>query len=175
MPQCLDVRAFARAAGQLQGQDALAQFPRLADELHEPTQAAVAWNAAGEMRPGSLGAEPEIWLHLTARTLVPLQCQRCLGTVETPVEVDRWFRFVADEATAEAQDDECEEDVLALESGMSLPGLIEDELLMALPLVPMHEACPTPVVTQASDPAIAAEEADATPRHPFAALARLKK
>ena len=31
-----------------------------------------------------------------------MTCQRCLTTVELPLQVDRWFRFVADEATAEA-------------------------------------------------------------------------
>lgn len=173
------MRAFAQAVGQLHGEDALTQFSRLADELHEPsrlsTSAAVVWDAAGEMRTDAQGAEAGVWLHLEAKTVVPLQCQRCLGAVETPLEVDRWFRFVADEATAEAQDDESEEDVLALEPRMSLHGLLEDELLMALPLVPMHETCPVPVVMQASDPGIASEEAGTAPRHPFAALARLKK
>lgn len=179
MPERLDVRSLAQANGQVKGQEGLARFPRLAGEVLEPGSPAgaveVQWQAVGEMRAASQGGQPEIWLHLEAAATLPIQCQRCLGPVDTPLQVDRWFRFVADEATAEAQDDESEEDVLALEPRMSLIQLIEDELLMELPLVPMHETCPVPVVMQAQDPGVEAAQADAQRENPFAALARLKK
>ena len=69
--------------------------------------------------------------------------------VDELLEVDRWFRFVADEATAELEDDDSEEDVLALEPRPDIAQLVEDELLMAMPLVPMHETCPVAVPMQA--------------------------
>ncbi|MFC3217232.1 hypothetical protein [Comamonas sp. JC664] len=50
-----------------------------------------------------------------------------------------------DEATAAALDDESEEDVLVLAPQIDALELIEDELLMALPMVPMHEVCPVDV------------------------------
>ncbi len=105
--------------------------------------------------------------------MVPLACQRCLAAVGTELLVDRWFRFVADEATAEAQDDDSEEDLLALEPRPDLADVIEDELIMALPLVPMHERCP------ASHAALQAVRPDENPSetgrpHPFAALEKLK-
>jgi uncharacterized protein len=178
-PERLDVRSLAQAAGQVKGQEGLQRFPRLTEELLEPGSPPVAvevqWQAAGEMRAASQGGQAEVWLHLEASTTLPIQCQRCLGPVDTPLAVDRWYRFVADEATAEAQDDESEEDVLALEPRMSLIQLIEDELLMELPLVPMHETCPVPVVMQALDPAVDTAQAEAQRENPFAALARLKK
>jgi len=179
LPERLDVRSFAQASGQIGAEAPLARFARLVEELFESSlaevPASVQWRAEGSLRTDSQGAAPAIWLHLQAEAVVPLQCQRCLGSVETALEVDRWFRFVADEATAEAQDDESEEDVLVLEPLMSLYDLLEDELLMALPIVPMHETCPVPVVMQASDPGIAPESDDNPPVHPFAALAQLKK
>jgi len=95
--------------------------------------------------------------------------------VNTALEVDRWFRFVADEATAAAEDDDCEEDVLALEPRPNLHELLEDELLMALPLVPMHETCPEPVKMQAGDPGIQAQADSPERRNPFSELAKLKK
>jgi uncharacterized protein len=53
--------------------------------------------------------------------------------------------------------------------------LVEDELLMALPLVPMHEICPEPVVMGVADEGVPQGE-DAPPRkNPFAELARLKR
>ena len=42
---------------------------------------------------------------LAVRATFPMTCQRCLAPVDVPLEVDREFRFVADEATAEALDD----------------------------------------------------------------------
>ena len=69
-------------------------------------------------------------------------------------------------------DDESEEDVLVLEALFNAHALIEDELLMALPMVPMHDECPVQVklesATQDFDP-VAGEKAN-----PFAALASLR-
>ena len=89
-----------------------------------------------------------------------------------PVEVDRWFRFVADEATADAEDEESEEDVLVMEPRFDLHSLIEDELLLALPLIPMHDVCPEPVRMSAGE---LPESAETEKPHPFAALAALRK
>ena len=86
--------------------------------------------------------------------------------------VDRWFRFVPDEEAAAAEDDLSEEDVLALEPKMDLCTLLEDELLMAIPLVPMHEECPVPVTLEAVD--VDFFEVASEKPHPFAALKQMK-
>ncbi|QHE85099.1 YceD family protein [Hydrogenophaga sp. BPS33] len=175
-PDRLDVRAFAQAGAQLEAEEALAAFKRLHAEtaLDDGASGNVQWRAQGEMRPGATEGALAVWLHLEAQTRVPLTCQRCLGVVETPLTVDRWFRFVADEAAAEAEDDDCEEDLLALEPRPNLRDVLEDELLMELPLVPMHEVCPVSVRMQAADPQVDTGDGDA-PKNPFAALAQLKK
>jgi uncharacterized protein len=173
----LDVRAFAQAEAKLQAVEPLALFERLSEETMPTADlaASVSWQAWGELRSAADGREPAVWLRLQAQAVVPLSCQRCLGAVDTALEIDRWFRFVADEATAEREDDDCEEDVLALEPRPSLHELLEDELLMALPLVPMHDTCPQPLVMRTGD-AAGSSEADAAPRkNPFAELAKLKK
>lgn len=173
------MRAFALAGGELQADEPLARFERLAAEAvaHDglSPDLQVRWTARGEMRPAATGGAPAPWLHLEAQTTVPVTCQRCLGPVQTALVVDRWFRFVADEATAAALDDDCEEDLLALEPRPNLHELLEDELLMELPLVPMHDACPVPVVMHAADPGVAADGGEPERRNPFAELARLKK
>ena len=175
-PDRLDARAFAEAEGVLQLDTPLSRLPRLRNEAAGESAALgdVRWAARSEMRPGGAGAPRSPWMHLTAHATLALTCQRCLGPVDTPLEVDRWFRFVADEATAEAQDDDAEEDLLAMEPRPSLFDVLEDELLMALPLVPLHTTCPVDVVLSAGDPAVADEEA-APRKNPFAALERLKK
>jgi uncharacterized protein len=97
------------------------------------------------------------------------ECQRCLQAVVLPLAVDRSLRFVDDEATAAALDADSEDDVLVASRQFDLQALVEDELLLAMPLVPMHESCPEPL------PGAAAEGKEAPRTHPFAALAALKR
>lgn len=170
-PQRLDVQAFAEEGAELKGSSPLAELPRLAQELaRRDPSVLVHWRAQGELlNPHHV--QPQVWLHLQADTVLPLTCQRCLLPVDTPVAFARAFRFVADESTAEAEDEEAEEDVLALSRAFDLPGLLEDELLLALPLVPRHEVCPEPVKLSAVDPDF---EAEPERPNPFAVLGRLK-
>jgi uncharacterized protein len=167
----LDVRAFAEEGAHLSGRDTVAAHRRLLAETQgEGGELPVRWEARGELRnPGHV--QPQVWLHLEAGATLPLTCQRCLGPVEVPVQVDRHFRFVADEATAAAEDDESEEDLLAISRAFDLMELLEDELLMALPVAPRHEACPQAVPMSAADPDF---DAGSARKNPFAELARLK-
>jgi uncharacterized protein len=91
--------------------------------------------------------------------------------VDVPVHIDRSFRFVESEAQAELEDDESSEDVLVLSQDFDLVGLIEDEVLMDLPVVPRHETCPVAIKLLAADPDF--EDTPAKP-NPFAVLAGLK-
>lgn len=178
-PERLDVKSLARAAEQIEGQTPLDRFPRFHQDMVLPNPASISdpveWRARGELRADAQGRLTEIWLHLEVNAAASLQCQRCLGSVRVPLSVDRWFRFVSDEATAEAEDDESEEDLLVLEPAMSLFDLMEDELLMELPLVPMHEVCPAGAVVGPSDPILQDEPAGRGRPNPFAVLEKLKK
>lgn len=168
----LDVKALAQAGASLAGHESLLKYERLAHEaqgLHPDLL--VDWRAQGEIRPQP-GAAAQVWLHLRVHGTFPMRCQRCLHSVDVPLDVDRSFRFVADEATAEALDEECEEDLLVLSRDFDLHSLIEDELLMALPMVPMHDACPQSVPLSAADEDF--ERANAQKPNPFAALASLR-
>ncbi|WP_374587296.1 YceD family protein [Ideonella dechloratans] len=169
-PRKLDLARSARDADHLQGEWPLASLPRLAEvDVADALAPPVQWSAQAELRP-VLGGEGEIWLHLQAHAEVAMPCQRCLSPVRLPVSVDRWIRFVADEAQAEALDADSEDDVLALPRWLNLAELIEDELLLALPIVPRHDACPAPLPVR-EEPLEA--EGEARP-NPFAVLAQLK-
>ena len=168
----LDVKAFAQAKAHLASHDSLLKYKRLSQSAHKlHPDLYVDWSADGELRD-RLGSSPQAWLHLKAEAAFPVVCQRCMQPMDVPLHVERLFRFVHDEATAEAQDGESEEDVLVLEPLFNAHELIEDELLMALPMVPMHDECPVQVklesATQDFDP-VAGEKAN-----PFAALASLR-
>jgi uncharacterized protein len=167
----LDVKSFAQEGGTLTGREPLRSHPRLLAETQgRGAEMPVAWSAAGEVR-NPLHVEPQFWVQVKASAMLPLTCQRCLLPVEFPVSVDRSFRFVTDETTAAAQDDESEEDVLALSRNFDLVELVEDELLMELPLAPHHETCP-PVHVAVVDEAF--EGSSARHENPFAVLGRLK-
>jgi uncharacterized protein len=169
-PRRLDVTVFAKEAGQLDGHWPLRALMRLLETRHPDACADdgddVVWQARGEWRQAS-GSAGQPWLHLRATVQLALVCQRCLGAVLEPVSVERDFLFVAGEDAAAQLDADSDDDVLALTRALDLRELVEDELLLALPLVPRHVLCPEPLPQ-----ADAAEVAD---EHPFAVLAALKR
>jgi uncharacterized protein len=86
------------------------------------------------------------------------------------LKVDSGFRLVVVQGYDEAgQVDESLEPLLAEEGSIRLLDLVEDELLLALPAVALHDQCEAPAF---DDGEISVDE----PReNPFAALERLKK
>ena len=141
----LDVRAFARSGAVLNGSAALVALPRLQAEQseHSPkgTAPEVQWSMHGEIKDQGGGAH-QTWLHLKASITLCLICQRCLAAMEQPLQVDRSFRFVASEQTADSLDLQSEEDLLCASPQFDALTLIEDELILALPLVARHSQCP---------------------------------
>jgi uncharacterized protein len=168
-PCALELLAFCRSGATVQGTWPQAGMARLAGSLAAPGDADVAWSASGQTRPVT-GGDAEVWLHLTAGTTVLLECQRCLQPMTQVLQVDRNFRFVRGEAEAARLDEELEDDVLELPPRLDLHALVEDELILTLPLVPRHERCPAPLPLQ---PGV--EVAEAPPPNPFAALAALRR
>ncbi len=169
----LDLNRLADDAATLVGAWPLAALARLTEDAAPAGDGQVHWTLRAERRAAP-GGPAEPWLHLEARATVRLTCQRCLQPVDEPLAVQRSFRFVADEAAAEREDEQAEEDVLALppRGRLDLQPLVEDELILALPIVPRHAECPEPLPMGASDPG--ADE-DVPQASPFAALAALKR
>ncbi len=120
-----------------------------------------------------------VWLDGHIETKVPMECQRCLGSVEIELVSDFHLALVDDESLIERLDEDADFIVLG-ESEATTKGdydspatanllsLIEDELLLLLPLSPKHDAC-----EHKHQPAIqniAEEKRD----NPFDVLASLK-
>jgi uncharacterized protein len=175
-PTHIDVRKFALAGESLAGQDALTHYARLSQDLQRDAidfdKKTVAWTARGETITPA-GGSPEAWLHVDAQAQVPMVCQRCLGAVDVVLDIHNTFRFVATEAIAMAEDDESEEDLLVLSKQFDLQALVEDELLMALPIVPKHDVCPVQVKLASTDEEFKA--ALTQKPNAFAVLGSLKK
>lgn len=167
-PHTLDVVVACRLGAVLEGAWPVAGMERLAASLAGPSDAAAVWRAVASQKPVA-GGEPELWLDLAAQAEVPLQCQRCLQPMAVALEIDRRFRFARSEEEAAELDELSEDDVLALPQRLDLAELLEDELILSLPLVPRHDECPEPLPLPAEEP----EAEDEVP-HPFAALAALR-
>ncbi len=184
VPRKLDVGAFIDSGEVLEGTQAVADLQRLAEGLYPQADlsavAPVQWRVQGRLVQQRVG-KPHRWLDIEVGGTFPWECQRCLHAVDLPVEVARSIRFVDDEAAAAELDADSDDDVLAVSRVFDLLALLEDELIMAQPLVPRHDSCPTDVERHMrsfdpDEPAAsgATEESGGKP-HPFAALAALKK
>ena len=111
---------------------------------------------------------------LTFSGTAHLVCQRCLGTLDVEVEAETQVGLVATEADVSRVPEELEP-VLAPEGRISVGELVEEELLLTLPIVPLHaEGAECQVA-----PAVAALATEAAARgetqKPFAQLAELLK
>jgi uncharacterized protein len=96
-----------------------------------------------------------------------LECQRCLKPLQLPLETTTRVALVASEADA-ARVPEDLEPMLAPAGRTSIAGLVTEELLLGLPIVPLHAAC---AAGRAAEP-----EHDTPDTHrPFARLDELLK
>jgi uncharacterized protein len=71
-----------------------------------------------------------------------LCCQRCLEAIEHPIEVRSLLEFVdsdGDLTQEELEDDS--RDFLPDQKELDVAVLIEDEILLALPIAPRHDDC----------------------------------
>jgi uncharacterized protein len=168
----LDVSAFAKAGAVLEGTWTAGDLPRLAESV-QGLHGAVHWMARGIWKQ-PVGRDPEIRLKLQVTARVGLVCQRCLSALEVPLSVDQVILFVRGAEEAEQLDETSEdEDVLELPRRLHLRDLIEDELILALPLIPRHDLCPELPAMVYGEAEL--QDAETEPQaHPFAALAALR-
>ena len=166
-----DVAELARTQTEIHGELPLSVCQRLLADVLPPESAtsAVRWRLSAFQRTSTGQSRPSAWMQLQADTDVHVTCQSCLEPMAVALHVDRLFRFVATEEEALLEDEESEEDVLSEPHDVDLFALVEDELLLALPLVPRHGGCIA--AYQDAEPAELVEEKP----NPFAALAALKK
>lgn len=100
---------------------------------------------------------------------LPLECRRTLQRFEHPVQVRQRYGLVRDEADEVALPEGYEALVPAGDGGVELAALVEDELILAVPLMPVQ---PGSESVERDWPVDADEEKRA---NPFSALAALKK
>ena len=173
-PRALRLEPLCKEGGSLQGSWPLAALTRLAESFSAAADGSAHWTLTGATKQPA-GSAQQLWVHLTAQAVVPLQCQRCLRPLAQQLQVDRSIRFVHGEDLAARLDEETEDDVMSLPAALDVQDLVEDELILALPIVPRHEgSCPQPLASPTVQAIAEALPATKQP-HPFAALAVLKR
>jgi uncharacterized protein len=94
-------------------------------------------------------------IRLSVRAAVTLQCQRCLEPLPVEVSSTRELVFVPSARLSAFEDEEEDADYLPLEDAFDPLGVVEDEVLLVLPIAPRHPegscAASTPVVGRAPD------------------------
>jgi len=153
-----DAFVFAREGRVLEGTLAVSSFERLHDLLAE-----VSGDVSFRLQ-GYKGERGELMLHLVVGGVIPLACQRCLKAITFELDVDSLLEIIpegADMSQDELEDDT--RDFLPLAGELYVAELVEDEILLALPVAPRHEKCGLPGAADAGERI-----------NPFAALAGLK-
>jgi uncharacterized protein len=127
----LDIGPLADGRAEVDFSIPLQHFPRVLPLLAAPEGEAVG--RVDFSREGRIAVA-----EVTVAAVVTLTCQRCLSPLVRRVAGQGRAALVATPAEAERVPDTLET-VLAPEYRISIRDLVEEELLLALPLVPRHE------------------------------------
>ncbi len=133
LPERVDPFGLCDAAQSFEGRLKLADLPRLASTLAAPDGDVgyrIDCDRDEQRRPRIRG---------TADAQLVVTCQRCMGPMQLPVSVAFQLGIVTSEEQA-AQLPDAYDPLLLEEPRLRLASVIEDELILALPVAPLHPA-----------------------------------
>lgn len=126
-----DFEALAARQAELVGEFSLAAMARLAEHLGTDKGTVSARFAFSQRDPGWIGLEVSLQSNLS------VTCQRCLGPLELEITERVELGVVGDESTTGLLPEGIEPVVLDGDR-LSPLRVVEDEMIMAVPLVPKH-------------------------------------
>ena len=160
----IDSLDFASNRRKIGGEVPVTELPRLQDFL-ENQQGILGYSIRG-----GVDVQGNNFLDVSVTGRCQVRCQRCLETMDYPVQLDTRL-LLRDQASLDAEemhpDEEEEFDSILADAHLDVLGLLEDEILLSLPIAPRHE--------QGACQAAGGESRHGEERHPFAALAKLKR
>lgn len=165
---------FARLAQSVQGEVDVLDLERLTEDLPEEQPGRIVWQLQGQR-----DAAGRLYLDVQAHGELQLECQRCLRPFTWPVAVHNKLRLLASRSEIEAMDareaqgDAGDEEYILANARLDSLGVVEDELILALPYVPSHEVCPDQLDSGQDERED--EEKESGRPSPFAVLGQLKK
>ena len=131
----IDGLEFAKASSRLQGAWPVAEFLRLHDSLR---------STAGTLRYELRGVPEEkgrAMLRLRVSGTLQLTCQRCLGALDFPLQLEVALQLATQEEMDAAPLEADGPDSIVAGKEMQVQALVEDEVLLAIPIAPRHEVC----------------------------------
>jgi uncharacterized protein len=164
LPDTVDAWRMVQARRRFEGSIPLAAMPRLAADLAD---SAGDVSFVLEFDRDALGVP---YLHLRADASLPLVCQRSLDRFELPVRVDTRLGLISDEA-GEAALPPGYEPLLTGDGELRLADVVEDELILAVPDIPVKPG--REYVDRTWGEAPGGDE-EPMPANPFAALKTIK-
>jgi uncharacterized protein len=167
LPATIDPVTLAEKGAHVSGTLSLKALPRLA-EVCRSTAGQVDVDL--EFKRGE-GGDVRLMLG-TIRARVSLTCQRCLEGMDYELRSEP--RLVLLRAGESEEELPPEVDALTVDKPIVLNTLIEDELLLVMPMIPLHdlEHCPARAFVAAGE---SREAAMGSKPNPFATLQRLKR
>jgi len=127
-----DSLQFAKSGESLSGYLHIEDLPRLHDSLR-PEDAAVQYRLTGRLAAGRPA------LHLEVEATVWLTCQRCMTAYPEALVLDSLLPVARNEAELERWERlDPLLDALVADPQLDLATLVEDEILLSLPTVPLH-------------------------------------
>ena len=127
------VRKEVARRGSYEGDIALSELPRLTEMTGPENPAKQTVDVRFDFSLNEFECQ-QVTGSLSTR--LRLQCQRCLETMELPVAVDFHLLVDADEQMAQASGLDC---VTSEDGYLDLFDLVEDEIILAIPLITVHE------------------------------------
>lgn len=170
IPRQVDAWKLVQQSAHLQGYLHFADLPRLSALLAvaDPEGQVAVELQFGHDNDGHRVVTGE--LHATVRLI----CQRCLEQMEHPVDAQIQWGLLSSDDEARKLPADLDPVVIESESGqMDVHAMLEDELLLCLPISALHESCEGDGSTRRFG-ADVAEETKVTQK-PFAGLADLLK
>lgn len=159
LPREIDPLRLADEGVQIEGGLAGESLARLR-ELRHPGSAPEPVNVQLQFERTPHGVR---LLHGTFRTQLVVTCQRCLGPLTLALQAHPLLVLLAPDEAPPTADEEAE--TLVVDAPVNLAELVEEELLLAMPMFPVHRdgECTAP-----------GAESVPGPKNPFAALGMLK-
>jgi len=167
LPRLVDHYKMANQAQELVGSLPLSEFARLCATVsgdEEEVHLRLAFSKSDHNRTHVSGE---------ASTAVTLVCQNCMSEFEFELYGLIDAEIVADEAELASLEDE-QDGLVSTERVVALTQLVEDELMLAVPMIPRHKEADCP--GNAFQPETKSEPAGSENTHrPFAGLAEAMK
>ena len=149
---------FARGRKSIEGEIALIRLEGLRDSLAS-NDGAVHFKLTGFVNEGAAPG-----LRCEVQGVLKILCQRCLEPMDYRLQVDNSLMLVHAEPEESAEADPEAPDYIAIQRDLQVEALVEEEILLALPMAPHH----------AEGVCKGRPAAESGKLHPFAVLAGLK-